>query len=136
MSYDSWTCLMVENGPGVITDHLRSSLKRAACELHLKRWDKMHIIEDGLNGVISTAWTSHMVGVRSGILFRTHFDAETAQDYKVNFLLSEDDLARGAEVIKEFYESAGVSWTEGDGSIPVPELYQFYDLRGSAKKLQ
>jgi hypothetical protein len=45
-------------------------------------------------------WNTHSVGGRSGVLFRTQIDCEDGTDYMVNFLFSEEDLKRGAEIIK------------------------------------
>ena len=41
--YDSWTCLSVERGPGMLSDEVRNLLKAAACDLYIKKWDSMHI---------------------------------------------------------------------------------------------
>src|SRR3989338_10824593 len=120
MSYgDSWTCLMVEKGPGMIPDEVRAALKMAACDLHLKRWDKMHIVSDVCEGIIETAWETQTVGTRSGVLFRTQLGCE-AGEYLVNFLLSVDDLTRGAEIIRETEERGVGVWGRSEERFPCP----------------
>jgi hypothetical protein len=126
---------MVEKGPGMIDDEVRSVLKMAACHLHLKRWDRMNITSDVCEGIITTKWNTYAVGSRSGVLFRSQVKDESGKDYFVNFLLNEDDLRRGAEVIREMEERGDGDWVTGDGRIPVEELYRFYDLHRTAKKL-
>lgn len=134
MSYDSWSCLMVEKGPGMISDDVRAALKMAACDLSLKKWERMHIVNDVCNGIIQTAWDTHIVGTRSGVLFRAQIESETG-DYKINFLLSTADLERGAEIIREMHEKEGTPWSETSSPFPCSELYQFYDLSERSRRL-
>lgn len=123
---------MVEKGPGLLPDEVRNVLKVAACDLHLKRWDRMNIASDIIDGLIETKWDTHLVGTRSGVLFRAQIDCEDGTDYKVNFLLSEEDLKRGADLIRQMEEGRGGTWGESPSRFPVPELYKFYDLRAAA----
>ena len=109
MTYDSWSCLMVQNGPGVIPDAIRTTLKAAACGLKLQGKDTSLIENDACSGIISTGWKVHSVGSVSGVLFRSQFDFEEALDCKVNFLLSTKDLERGVQIIREMEERAQVS---------------------------
>jgi hypothetical protein len=132
---DSWSCLSVENGPGLLSDIVRNSLKVAACDLHLKKWGEMRIESDVISGVIKTEWNTHSVGGQSGVLFRAQIDCEDGTDYKVNFLFNEDDLKQGAEIIRQVAESEGSNWEDSPTRFPVPELYQFYDLRGPSRRL-
>jgi hypothetical protein len=119
---------MVENGPGVLDDNICAALKRAACELSLSRRDTMLVSTVVCNGVIKTAWTTQSVGTRSGVLFRAQLESDKGP-FKVNFLLSEDDLKRGAELIKEIEEGrTGTYWGKSPGMLPVEALYDFYDL--------
>lgn len=53
MGFDSWTCLMVEKGPGTIDDDVRSDLKLAACDLNMRKHDRMNIVSDVCDGVLS-----------------------------------------------------------------------------------
>lgn len=131
MGYDSWSCLMVENGPGIIDDEIRSALKAAACNLHLQRVERMKISSDICGGIIQTKWDSYSVGGRSGILFRTQVERDEG-DYFVNFLLSTADLEAGADIIREMEEGLG-SWNASEDPFPVPALYHFRDL--SARSL-
>jgi hypothetical protein len=134
MSYDSWTCLMVEKGPGMISDDVRAALKMAACDLHLKKWDRMHIVSDTCDGIIETAWDTHLVGTRSGVLFRTQIGSEDGE-YMVNFLLSTDDLERGAEVLREMEERGESVWGRAPTPFPCPALYRFHDLHRTGRRL-
>lgn len=126
--YDSWSCLMVEKGPGVITDEVRAALKMAACNLSLKKIDRSKINSEVCDGIIQTAWDSHIVGSRSGILFRAQI-TEKSGDYFVNFLLNEDDLKQGGELLRQLEEKRGGSWTAVQEPFPLKELHVFYDLR-------
>ena len=134
MSNDSWTCLMVEKGPGMISDDVRAALKMAACDLHRKKWDRMHIVSDVCDGIIETAWDTHMVGSRSGVLFRTQIGSE-AGEYHVNFLLNTEDLERGAEVLREMEERGEQVWGTSPAPFPCPALYRFYDLHRTSRRL-
>jgi hypothetical protein len=125
---DSWSCLMVEKGPGIITDDIRASLKLAACDLALRKCDRLPIDTEACDGIIQTEWKTYSVGSTSGVLFRAQVTEETG-DYFVNFLLNEDDLKRGADLIREMREGPGRSWGKSPTRFPVPELYEFYDLR-------
>lgn len=133
--YDSWTCLNVEKGPGMISDEVRNVLKAAACDLHLKRCDEMRIENDFVSGIIKTEWDTHIVGSRSGVLFRAQVDCEDGIDYQVNFLFHEKDLERGAEIIRQMEEHGDGDWIEDSTHIPCPELYRFHDLRGPSRRL-
>lgn len=126
--YDSWSCLSVERGPGMISDEVRNALKVAACDLYISKWDEMRIEDDVISGVIKTKWDTHLVGGRSGVLFRARIDCADGTDYMVNFLFHEDDLERGAEIIRQMEERGGGTWRDAPSQIPCPELYQFQDL--------
>ncbi len=134
--YDSWTCVAVEKGPGVLPDPVRTALRNAACDLYLKKWDRMHLRGDLLEGIIQTAWTTHLIGTRSGVLFRAHVDCEDGTDYMVNFLLHERDLERGADIIRQHEEGAAEEWHNAPGGFPVPELYEFHNLREPMRSKQ
>jgi hypothetical protein len=133
--YDSWTCLSVEKGPGTISDEVRNTLKAAACDLYLKKWDEMRLENDLVSGTIKTEWDTHMVGGRSGVLFRAQVDCEDGTDYKVNFLFNKKDLEQGAQIIRQMEEHEGGDWADAPARIPCPELYRFYDLRGPSRRL-
>lgn len=133
--YDSWSCLSVERGPGMISDEVRNALKAAACDLHLKKWNEVRIENALISGVIKTEWDTHMVGGRSGVLFRAQIDCEDGTDYKINFLLHEDDLERGAEIIRQMEEREGGDWHSTPVQFPIPALYEFHDLRGPSRRL-
>ena len=133
MSNDSWSCLMVQNGPGFIPDSIRTTLKAAACGLKLEGKDTSFIENDACSGIITTAWRTHLVGSISGVLFRSQFDFERASDCKVNFLLSIKDLDRGVALIREMEEREPGIWTNSSGKIPVDDLYKFYNLRATSQ---
>lgn len=132
---DSWTCLLVQNGPGMLPDNVCTALKVAACDLHLKKWDEIRLVNDIVEGILKTEWKTYVVGTRSGVLFRAHIDCENGTDYMVNFLLNERDLKKGAETLKQMEESAGGEWRESSTRFPIDELYQFYNLRGPSRQL-
>jgi hypothetical protein len=129
MSKDSWTCLLVEKGPALVDDAVRNALKRTACEMQLHRVDRLIVKNDIIDGVVTTTWSTHLIGTRSGVLFKSHLDSSTGSDYKVNFMLSVEDLERGAEIIKEYEEGARKNWSKVSGTLNIPDLYQFEDLR-------
>ncbi len=133
---DSWTCVSVDKGPGILPEDVRVALMSAACRLYATKTDMMRIEDDLVSGVIKTDWKTHMVGTRSGVLFHAQVDCETGNDYGVNFLYHEDDLVRGTELIDdEQYrgelEASAIKETSG---LP-PELYRFSDLRGPSRRV-
>jgi len=130
-SMDSWSCLLVHKGPGMISDAVCASLKMAACKLHLDRKDRMDIFTNVCEGVIETTWDTRVVGARSGVLFRAQIGSD-AGEYHVNFLLSTEDLDRGVGLLRDI--EAGEAWGEGEGRVPVPDLYKFYDLRRAVSR--
>jgi hypothetical protein len=131
---DSWTCLMVKDGPGMLSDDVRTALKMAACELYRCQWERMHIDSDACEGLIETTWSTHSIGTLSGVLFRTEIVAENGS-YKVNFLLNSDDLERGADVLREMIENGEYGWQSADETFACPELYRFYDLHQPGRML-
>ena len=128
MDSDSWSCLMVGKGMGMVSDDLRNVLKAAACNMHLQRLNRMVIKHELCDGIMQTEWDSHMVGIRSGVLFRSQVEYEGGQ-CQINFLLSEQDLEAGADVIREMEEHGEGVWEESFEDFPVPALYEFVDLR-------
>jgi hypothetical protein len=118
---------MVEDGPGLIPDHVRRALKIAACYLHLHKLDEMPISKSLCAGFIKTKWSSHMVGNRAGILFKSSVALEEGE-YRVNFLLNQRDLERGAETLRR-YENEEAQWNFAFDEAPVEALYEFEDLR-------
>ncbi len=126
--HDSWSVLSVVKGPGVLDRTIIATLKVAAAKLHEARIDRSPITSDCCTGVIQTNWDSHLVGGRSGILFRSQIDEESGS-YFVNFLLSRDDLERGAEIIRDMEARSLGTYQTLSERIPVPDLYKFHDLR-------
>jgi hypothetical protein len=125
---DSWSCLMVEKGPGLIEDDVRAALKMEACRLSLEKIDRRKMSNSVCDGIIQTEWTTHVVGGRAGVLFRAQITEETG-DYQINFLLNEDDLKRGTDFLRQMKEEEGRRWGEASERFPDPDLYVFYDLR-------
>jgi len=125
---------MVQNGPGIIDDNVRSALKMAACDLHLKGCDQMHIISDVCDGIIKTDWETHIIGMRSGVLFRSQIEGPNGE-YMVNFLLNSDDLRRGANILREMIDRGELIWVKHPEPIPCPALYNFVDLREASRRL-
>jgi hypothetical protein len=129
---NSWTCLMVEKGPGIISDDVRAELTIVACAMSKGRVERQKVNGNYCGGVMTSEWSSHSIGGRSGILFRAQLDGHDGEDYKVNFLLSEDDLKRGVKKLEKRLKENDLgkgNWISGEGKIPIPELYDFYDLR-------
>lgn len=113
----------------MLTDEVCAVLKAAACELHLKKWDRMPIASDVCDGIIETKWDTHAVESRSGVLFRTQLEGEKG-DYFVNFLLHTKDLEHGAEMLRELNEQEDWGVLERQTAhFPVEEMYRFYNLR-------
>jgi hypothetical protein len=135
MSHDSWNCLLVEEGPGILSDEVCLSLKIAACELHLGKVDKKLIDTGVCNGIIQTQWETRMVGAHSGVLFRAQVTDETVDGYKVNFLLNTEDLKTGAALLRKLKDGRDLPWTSGAGRLPCPELYEFRDLRAIRRRM-
>lgn len=130
MSWGSWTIVMVQDGPGIIPEDVRAELTKAACELHLKKMERMQMRGGVCEGVIQTNGETASLGARTGVLFRSQFDWESG-GCKVNFLLSEEDLENGATTLRRMMEEReGGEWLLSPEPFPVPELYDFHDLRG------
>ncbi len=126
---DSWTCIGIDKGGGLLPDELMYALKMAACTLHLEKKKQLLFQSDECDGLIKTDWTDHLLGTRSGILFRAEVSSN-AQEWQVNFLLHERDLEHGARIL----EAGGVLPDDSDGGVanfrlPLEALYQFEDLR-------
>lgn len=121
---DSWTCIMVEDGPGLLPEEVRAALKFEACKLHRDRFDSGMMSNDVCTGYIETMWDTHTVGSRTGVLFKTQLTCEEG-DYWVNFLLHENDLVRGAEIIDSLKDES--IWLPGP-PVPVEGLTRFLDL--------
>lgn len=129
MRLDSWTCVMVRKGPGIIPDDVKNHLQISAGDLYLKKWDRMRIVGDGAcNGIIETDWKRYHIGVRSGILFRSQVDSKKGE-YLVNFLLREDNLETSASKIRSYCEENSIDWRVTQSTFPLRELYEFRNLR-------
>jgi len=126
---------MVQKGPGVLSDSVRSALKLVACKLSQKKLDEMRFQNSIICGIIKTEWKSHMVGTRAGILFKSHIDCEDGEDYQVNFLMSTTDLENGSEAIRQIEEGNDGWWERLSDRIPIQELYQFENLAGLSRRL-
>ncbi len=124
---------MVKKGPGMLSDEVRLALKLAACDLHRLRWDRMNIVNDVCEGVIQTAWDTHLVGMCAGVLFRAQIEGESGA-YQVNFLLSTDDLECGADILRDMEENGGYEWASSPAQIPCDELYRFHDLSQTSSR--
>lgn len=127
---DSWSCLAVEKGPGMLDEVILAALKKAACTLSHKGLDAMTFREKVCEGRIETDWKSFDLGSRGGIIFRTEVEAGDAS-FKVNFLLNRADLDRGEEVIRAFEDGTYRPIANFGRRFPVPELYDFTDLRSA-----
>ncbi len=132
--YDSWTCLAVVRGPGVLPDNVILVLKMAACDLQRRQQERMTILNDVCEGVIETEWKTFSVNTRSGVLFKTEIESDKGK-YWVNFLLSKSDLERGAEILRERFDEGSEIGINQPEPFPVAELYEFADMRPPKHKL-
>lgn len=62
-------------------------------------------------------------------------DSLEVQKHRVS-IIEARQLEHGAKVLREMEERAGGDWQTSSTRFPVPELYQFYDLRGPSRRLQ
>ena len=126
----SWTCVMVQDGPGMLSEAIRLVLQVAAYKLSLDGFDSSRITSTVCEGYIETDWQSHLIGTRGGILFKTILTSEDG-DYAVNFIISEDDLAAGKEFIRGVEESDEIAQFASPvgGRIPLDALYELLDPR-------
>lgn len=122
MPHDSWICLLNSNGPGMLSEEVRHTLKRFACELHRRRIDKMLIANDYCSGVIETEWKSELISAKGGILFKAKLDDEYGDFYRVNFLYSMDDLVKEAKHLDHLEKGA---WRAIRGETLIPALRDF-----------
>jgi hypothetical protein len=126
---DSWTCIIHEKGPGLITDEVRAALTAAACELYPKKVSQHLFSTNVCSGIISCNWKYVAYLDRTGYIFRCQIDAELGEHF-VNFLLSEHDLEYGAEIVEMMREGEYVV-SAPPSTLSVEEFMHFYDLRGN-----
>lgn len=130
MSFDSWTCLAVPKGGGVIPDELIHVAKMAACKLHLEKKNNLLFESPLCNGYISTSWEDHRIGSRSGIFFSIQASMED-MEWQINFLLHTREIEHGATLLEKGEELDPDDYIgiQLPYRIPVERLYQFGDLR-------
>ncbi len=121
----SWTCVGVEKGPGLLDESTRKHLMLEACGLRLRGKSRALIKGKTFTGIIIDANKSCCIGARSGNLFRAQIDIDGTGDCKINFLLSDEDLEKGAKTLKALEGGVGLPYTGND--LP-HDLLQFYDL--------
>lgn len=124
---DSWTCIMVEKGPGLLDDSIGSALRKAACVLSHKGLDAAPFREKYCEGFIETNWKLVVYGSKAGIVFRTQVAADGGE-FKVNFLMSREDLKRGADILRAHEEGNYEFLVRSRGRPDLPELMDFSDL--------
>lgn len=118
---------MHEDGKGLLADEVRNVLKIAACNLYLKQKGRMRISNMVCDGVIQTEGKSFFVAPGfSGILFKAQVDTGQGE-FKVNFLLNEEHLDTGAEIIRRFEEEE-FGWEVSKRRTLPPFMTQFEDL--------
>ncbi len=123
--FNSWTCVGVEDGPGLISEDVRRQLMREACALHLRGKERAIIKGPSFTGIIIDTGKSCSIGARAGNLFRAHINHTETGDSKINFLLSDEDLEKGAKTLKVLEDRVALPYTGND--LP-HDLLQFYDL--------
>ena len=127
MAYDSWTCIMVRNGPGLIPDLVRQRLKLEACRLYAKEKERAGFKTPECSGVLLSTRRAHSVGARTGILFKAEVEISGHPECQINFLLSVADLERGAQFVQQVEEANRAVMVPGMVD-ECPELYQFKNL--------
>ncbi len=137
MSFDSWTCISVERGGGIVPDELKCAIKMAACQLHLDKRQHLLFESEFCSGYITTTWDSVRLGGCSGILFSVELDSDIDKktlSWRINFLLNTRDLEHGALLLEQGeYKDTDVMFTaELPFRLPIEQLYAFNDLRSRA----
>lgn len=132
--WDSWTCITVDDGPGILPDEVRTALKLAACEMHDDKLALLRFKHALCQGEIDTEWEHRMVGGRGGILFHARIDADDGE-YKVHFLVSNADLKRGAKRLKKVVERHGDNWKYLPADVFGDIVHEFDDLRQQPRRL-
>lgn len=130
MSYDSWTCISVPKGGGLIPDELMHAAKTAACKLHLEKRNSLLFTSEVCDGYISTSWEDQLLWTRSGIFFTVEATMDD-QEWQINFLLNSRDLEKGAKLLEkgEELDPEDVVSINMPFRMPIDRLYQFHDLR-------
>lgn len=118
---------MVGKDCHLLSDDIRNTLKAAACDLIDRVVEGTRISTDVCEAYVETKGKRVLVGTRAGILFKSQVSTHDGQ-YQVNFLLSEEDLERGARLLRRRYEEEKLVGGLGLGRIPCEELYEFDDL--------
>ena len=124
---DSWSCVLVGKGMGVVSDDVRNVLKATSCKMHMDKLDRMVVKHDRCNVIVQTLWETYSVGSRSGVLFKSHVEVDGGE-CQVNFLLHTKDLEAGAAFLRRL-EEENVPLGAAPGELPIPALYEFADLR-------
>ena len=130
--FKSWMCVGVEDGPGLISDEVRKQLMMEACALRLRGKERAIIKGKTFTGIIIDTNKSCCIGARSGNLFRAQIDIDGTGDCKINFLLSDEELEKGAKTLKALEDGVGLPYTGND--LP-HDLLQFYDLMSSSGRM-
>lgn len=126
---ESWCCAMVKDGPGIIPVNVRLHLQYSACDLVLKKQERMKILGNGpCNGIIETEFKSICIGTKSGIMFHAHVESD-AGEYKVNFLLSEKDLKTYGKKIKQYIKYCNLRGPIAYTRDFPAEINEFRDLK-------
>ncbi len=132
---DSWICLMVKGGPGLVPEDVKRTLKMAACDLKLKDLPVTFQTGETCKVEVTTKWVRHTVGTCTGFLFYGEVHEGRKKSYRVNFLLNAANLREGARILKDMIAAGedGEAFTV-TGKLPVDELYRFDDLGGHTRR--
>lgn len=130
MSLDSWTCIAVTKGGGLIPDELMQVAKMAACRLHLEKRNDLFFTSEVCDGYITTSWEDKLLWTRSGVFFSIEASMDD-REWQINFLLNARDLERGAKLLEQGDEldPDDVISINVPFRVPIDRLYEFHDLR-------
>ena len=130
MSHDSWTYILVNNGPGLVPDQVQLRLKLEACTLYQHEKETATIQSRECTGTLKSTRQAFTVRARTGILFKAELQHEGESGvWQINFLLSIADLGRGKALLREIEEGEGVARHPiTEMTEECPELYRFRDL--------
>ena len=121
----SWTILLVKEGPGLVGDDIRVALERATYRMRLDGWAATRFKAPTCEGYVEDAEKACSIAAVRGMLFKAQVDHDEGS-FRINFLINESDLARGAQRLEELERDEPMRCvvTPDYGTLPRP-LYEF-----------
>ena len=83
MLSDSWSCIMTQNGPGIVSDEIRLTLKAAACQLYAQKVERALIRSNHCGGIIQTEWKTATLGTRTGMVFKSQLEGDQGEYFVI-----------------------------------------------------